>query len=66
LAPEIAEGIRTTQIVWEHLSAFPWSWVVARAEPMLGAKIDAENLAEPDGIVEGMAAAEFVFNRADA
>ncbi len=65
LAPEIAEGIRTTRVGWEHLSAMEWSWLVERAETLLAGKVDPENLAELDGIVEGLAAAGVATTRAE-
>jgi hypothetical protein len=57
LAPEIADALRTSRTSWEYSSAMPWSWLVQRgAGPMLP-HVDAEDLAELDGIVDGMAAA---------
>jgi len=57
LAPEIAEGIHTTAVTWEHDSAMTWPWLVEHAAAMFTSKMDAENLAELDGIAEGMKAA---------
>jgi hypothetical protein len=57
LAPEIAAGLRTTRASWEHSSAMNWSWLVDRAGAMFTPRMDAENLAELDGIAEGMGAA---------
>lgn len=65
LGPEIADGIRTTKVIWEQLSAMEWSWLVERADPMLTGKIDPENLAELDGMVEGLAAAGVATTRAE-
>src|SRR5512138_2965426 len=65
LAPEIADGIRTTKVVWERLSAMEWGWLVERADQMLTGKIDAENRAELDGLVEGLAAAGVATTRAE-
>jgi hypothetical protein len=65
LAPEIQEALRVTRIQWEHLSALPWSWLVGKADAMLTAKVDPENLAEIDGIVEGLAAAGVASSRAE-
>src|SRR5437588_11729215 len=50
LAKEIADGLGVTRAVWEHQSAMPWQWLVERAAPMFLPKIDAEILAELDGI----------------
>jgi hypothetical protein len=57
LAPEIAEDLSLTREGWEHDSAMPWSWLVARTAALFANRIDAENLAELDGIAEGMRAA---------
>lgn len=65
LAAEIVEGIRHTRAQWEHKSALPWSWYVTQGDALLTTKVDAENLAEIDGIVEGMAAAGRPTNRAE-
>ena len=54
LAQEIAEGIRVTSIDWEYESAMKWSWLVEKASAMFLRKIDEENLAEIDAIVDGM------------
>jgi hypothetical protein len=57
LAPEIADGLRTTRISWEYDSAMPWSWLVGRAAVMFTPRLDAETKAELDGIAEGLGAA---------
>ena len=58
LAKEIGEAHAiASQRVWEHDSAMDWPWLVAKAKAMFARKIDAENLAEMDGIVEGLPAA---------
>jgi hypothetical protein len=57
LAGDIAEGIRIQRRVWEYQSAMDWSWLVGKAAALFAGKIDAENLAEIDGIIEGMKAA---------
>ena len=53
LAKEIAEGLRVTRVGWEYQSAMTWRWLVERSAAMFVPKIDAENLAELDGIAEG-------------
>ena len=53
LAKEIAEGLRLTRAGWEHESGMGWPWLVTRAAAMFVPKIDAENLAELEGIAEG-------------
>src|SRR5437016_5410766 len=57
LAREIGEGLRITRAVWKHQSAMEWPWLVTRAATMFVPKIDAENLAEIEGIAEGARAA---------
>ena len=57
LAKEIAEAIRITRCEWEHDTAMDWPWLVAKVKTLFVPKIDAENLAEIDGIAEGMSAA---------
>ena len=57
LAKEIAEGIRVTRVGWEYQSAMEWSWLVERAAGMFVPRIDAENLAELEGIADGARAA---------
>ena len=61
LAKEIADGLRVTRLQWEHQSAMEWPWLVARAAELFAGRIDAENLAELDGIVEGARAAGVKF-----
>jgi len=57
LAREINDGLRTTRVVWEHRSAMEWPWLVRRAAAMFLPKLDPENLAELDGIAQGLRAA---------
>ncbi len=63
LAKEIAQGLRETRAGWEHQSAMEWQWLVVRAAAMFVPKIDAENLAELDGIAEGARAAGVTVSR---
>ena len=63
LGREIGEALRVTRIEWEHSSAMEWSWLVTRAAAMFVPKIDAENLAELDGIAEGAGAARIKVSR---
>jgi hypothetical protein len=65
LAKEIAEGLRVTRVAWEYQSAMDWPWLVQRAAAMFVPKIDAENLAELDGIAEGARAAGVQVTRDD-
>ena len=57
LAKEIRESLRVQKLTWYHDSGVEWAWLVETAAPMLIPRIDSENLAEIDGIVEGLAAA---------
>ena len=65
LAKEIAQGIKATRTDWEYESATKWSWLLEKASTMFARKIDKENLAELDGIVEGMQAAGVPSSRAE-
>ena len=57
LAKEIDEGIRIQKKVWEYDSALEWEWMVKMSMELFAAKIDPENMAEIDGIAEGLKAA---------
>ena len=57
LAKEIKEGIVATGKVWYYETALDWQWMVERSAGMFNPKIDAENMEEMEGIVEGMKAA---------
>jgi hypothetical protein len=57
LSKEIKESIRVLSEVWKYQTAMKWSWFVDRAHDILTTKTDPENLAEIDGMVEGMKAA---------
>jgi hypothetical protein len=57
LSKEIKESIRILSEVWKYQTAMKWSWYVDRAHDILTPKTDPENLAEIDGMVEGMKAA---------
>lgn len=57
LAPEITEGLRSTRVSWKHESAMEWVWLVQRAGTLFVPRVDAENLAELVGLVDGMRAA---------
>ena len=56
LAGEIKEAIRILRTEWEYQSGMEWSWLVRNAGTILTARVDSENLAEIDGMVEGMKA----------
>jgi hypothetical protein len=57
LSREIKESIRILSEVWKYQTAMKWSWFVDRAHDILTPKTDPENLAEIDGMVDGMKAA---------
>ncbi len=57
LAKDIDEGIRIQKKVWEYESAMDWKWMVDRSMELFAAKVDPENMAEIDGIAEGLKAA---------
>jgi hypothetical protein len=57
LAKEIKESIRVLSESWHYQTAMEWKWLVQRAGIMFTPKIDNENMAEINGIVEGMKAA---------
>ena len=57
LSGEINEVLRTHRISWEYRSGMTWNWLVGRAGQLLTPKVDAENLAEIDGLVAGLHAA---------
>ena len=63
LAKDIAEAIRIQRRVWEYQSAMKWSWLVEKSAALFKGKIDPENAAEIDGIIEGMAAAGVLMGR---
>jgi hypothetical protein len=54
LAKDIKEAIRQLNVKWKYQSAFDWDWLVKQAHDILTVKIDDENLAELNGMVEGM------------
>jgi hypothetical protein len=56
LAKEIQAGIHNTRVGWEHDTAMDWPWLVKKSAAMFVPKIDAENLAELQGIAEGATA----------
>jgi hypothetical protein len=63
LAAEIREALRVTKAEWEYESGMDWTWLVEKAKTVLAPKIDAENVAEIDGIVEGLSVAGVASSR---
>src|SRR5438105_4083270 len=57
LGREIGDALRVTKKEWEYQSAMEWPWLVTNAASIFAPKIDAENMAELEGITEGARAA---------
>ncbi len=57
LAKEIRQSLRAMSESWKYESGMEWPWLVKKAKGMLLPKVDAEDLVEIDGMVEGLAAA---------
>jgi hypothetical protein len=57
LSNEISLGISDTRVNWKHLTGMEWDWLVENGSALFMGKIDSENLAEMEGIVEGMKSA---------
>ena len=56
MTKEIEEAIRMLSVSWNYQTAMDWRWLIRKAAEMLTPKIDSENLAEIEGIAEGMKA----------
>ncbi|MFA5803058.1 MAG: C45 family peptidase [Melioribacteraceae bacterium] len=56
-AKEINESLKKLSTKWKYQSAMEWQWLVQKTHEILTTKVDEENLAEIDGMVEGMKAA---------
>jgi hypothetical protein len=65
LAPEIAFSMASVRKDWEYDSGMEWRWLVERANALFAGHIDAELLAEIDGMVEGLGAAGVKTTRAE-
>ena len=63
LSGEIKEAFRVLGEEWKYKTALEWSWFVEKAGEILTPKVDPENLAELDGMVEGMKAANVSTSR---
>lgn len=63
LAKEIDEALMQTRKVWYYQTALEWNWLVQKGGELFNSKIDAENMEEMDGIVEGMKAAGSITSR---
>ncbi len=65
LAKEIAEDLGVTRILWHHDSALDWPWLLDHSRQLIEPKVDAEGLAEIDGMVEGLKAAGVTSSRSE-
>jgi prolyl oligopeptidase len=65
LAPEIARNLADSRVAWTHETSMGWDWLVRKADTLYTPKVDPENLAELDGMVEGLAAAGVRSSRAE-
>ena len=59
LANEIAWAVKTTREEWHQQSGMEWNWLLAKSRRFINPRVDAENLAEIGGIVEGAGANGF-------
>lgn len=65
MAKEIADGLRMRRKEWEYVDGMEWSWLTTNVKTLVIPKVDAELLAEIDGIAEGMKAAGVAVTRED-
>jgi hypothetical protein len=65
LAKEIDEALRVRRAIWHHETAMEWPWLVERVKALFTERLDAENLAEMEGIAAGMNAAGVKVTRDD-
>ena len=65
LAPEIARNLADTRVGWTHETSMSWDWLVRRADSLFTPQMDPEDLAEIDGMIEGLAAAGVPSSRAE-
>jgi len=54
---DIEESLRMLKVKWEYQSAMSWAYYLKKTGEILTPHVDAEDLAEINGIVEGMDAA---------
>jgi hypothetical protein len=57
LAKEIDEALMLMNRVWYYQTGIDWKWLVGKGGELFTPKVDAENIAEMNGMVEGMKAA---------
>jgi hypothetical protein len=65
LAPEIRDAIVETRKIWEYDTDVDWTWLVDQCINLIADKIDEEDLAEIDGMVEGLTAANVSTSRGE-
>jgi hypothetical protein len=65
LAKEIDASLRTTRRRWQYRTGMDWPWLVRRSTALFQGRIDAELLAELDGLVAGLGAAGVRTSRAE-
>lgn len=63
MAKEIKESIRVLSEVWHYQTALDWQWLIQKVSNMFTPKVDAENITEINGIVEGMKSVGVVIDR---
>jgi len=63
LAEEIRAALDAVKRCWTYESGMDWPWLVQKAKAMFMPRVDAEDLAEIDGIVEGLATARLATSR---
>lgn len=65
LSDDIKEAIRTLSEEWHYSTALDWQFLAEKADSLFTQKIDAEDMAEMNGIVEGMKAKGVSVDRKD-
>jgi len=63
LAREIRSTLESVKRSWTYESGMDWPWLVERTKALFVLRVDTENLAEIDGMVEGLAKAGFGISR---
>ena len=54
MADEIREELRLYKVLWNYRSGMDWPYLVKKAKTILTPKVDREDRAEIDGMVEGL------------
>lgn len=63
LAKEISESLRVRRELWKHMSGMEWDWLVEKSKAMFAPRVDPEDTAEINGMVEGLRAAGVTTSR---